>query len=160
MRLLIVAVGRLKVGPERELIERYLERSRAIGRTVGLSPIDTTEVPESAARRAADRIREEAKALIAATPKGARKIALDVHDRNLTSEKLAASLIAMRDQGAPTAAFYIGGADGLDQQIRREADLVLAFGAVTFPHQLVRVLLAEQIYRAITILSGHPYHRG
>lgn len=160
MRLLVAAVGRLKAGPERVLSERYLERANAAGRAVGLAPIAVVEVPESTARRPADRLAEEAKALLAASPKGARRIALDSHGRNLTSEEFAARLVAFRGGSPPALVCFVGGADGLAATIPKSADLVLSFGAATFPHQLVRILLLEQIYRAVTILSGHPYHRG
>ena len=160
MRLLIAAVGRFKTGPERVLIERYLERANAAGRAVGLAPVNVIEVAESSARRPADRLAEEASALKAALPKGARRISLDSRGRNLSSEDFAAHLAAWRDSGASTAVFFIGGADGLAASASKDSDLVISFGSATFPHQIVRILLAEQIYRAITILSGHPYHRG
>lgn len=159
MRLLIAAVGRLKAGPERELFERYVERTNAAGRAVSLAPLEITEIPESQTRRPADRMTEEAEKLNAAVPSGARRILLDARGRNLTSEDFAAKLAGMRDQGAPVAAFLIGGADGLGVKANTGGDLSVSFGAATFPHQIVRILLAEQIYRAITILSGHPYHR-
>jgi 23S rRNA (pseudouridine1915-N3)-methyltransferase len=87
-------------------------------------------------------------------------IALDERGKSTGSEDFARKLARFRDDGAPATAFLIGGADGLDETLRKQADLTLSFGAATFPHQIVRILLAEQIYRAITILSGHPYHRG
>jgi 23S rRNA (pseudouridine1915-N3)-methyltransferase len=159
MRLRIAAVGRLKAGPERELLERYIERVNAVGRGLSLAPLDTVEVSESSARRPADRIKEEAVALKKWSITGAHRIVLDARGKSLTSEDFAKRLAALREKGAPAALFLIGGADGLAEEFRKEADFTLAFGAATFPHQLVRILLAEQIYRAITILSGHPYHR-
>ncbi len=159
MRLVIVAVGKLKAGPERILIERYLERANAAGRGVSLSPVDVVEIPESSARRPAERQKEESEKLLKVLPKGARKILLDGRGQQLTSEKFAAKLSGFRDAGAPAAALLVGGADGFDQGVVKGADLSFSFGAATFPHQIVRILLAEQIYRAITILSGHPYHR-
>ena len=90
---------------------------------------------------------------------GARRVVLDERGKNLSSEDFAKRLASFRDQGSPAALFIIGGADGLAEDVRKDADLALAFGAATFPHQLVRILLAEQIYRALTILSNHPYHR-
>jgi 23S rRNA (pseudouridine1915-N3)-methyltransferase len=159
MRLLIAAVGRLKAGPERELFERYVDRANASGRTVSLAPIEISEIPESRARRPADRISEEAGKLNAALPKGAKRIVLDGRGQSLSSEELARRLAKLRDQGTPAAAFLLGGADGLAKSLLEPADLAISFGAATFPHQIVRILLAEQIYRAITILSGHPYHR-
>ncbi len=159
MRLLIAAVGRLKAGPERELLDRYVERTNAAGRAVSLGPLEVSDVSESQDRRPQDRIVDEAQKLEAAVPKGARRILLDSGGRALKSEDFAARLAALRDQGAPSVVFFIGGADGLDPKLKSDADLVLSYGAATFPHQIVRILLAEQIYRAITILSGHPYHR-
>lgn len=159
MRLLIAAVGRLKAGPERILCERYLERANAVGRAVGLAPVEIREIAESAKRAPKDRIADEAKGLRTLAPAGARSIALDAGGRNLTSEKFAETLARLRAENTPTTVFYIGGADGLPRDLRDQAQLVLAFGAATIPHQLARILLAEQIYRAITILSGHPYHR-
>jgi len=159
MRLLIAAVGRLKAGPERELLDRYAERANATGRNLSLAPLEVSEVPESQERRSADRMADEARKLEAALPKGAKRIVLDSGGKALGSEDFANRLAALRDQGTQTTAFLIGGADGLDPRLKAEADLVLSYGAATFPHQIVRILLAEQIYRAITILSGHPYHR-
>jgi len=159
MRLRIAAVGRLKAGPERELLDRYITRANAAGKSVRLAPLEAVEVSESSARRPADRMQEEAKALQKWWIEGARRVVLDERGRSLTSPDFAKRLVALRDNGAPATLFIIGGADGLAEAVRKEADLTFAFGAATLPHQLVRVLLAEQIYRALTILSGHPYHR-
>jgi 23S rRNA (pseudouridine1915-N3)-methyltransferase len=159
MRLVIAAVGRLKDGPERALFERYFERANAAGRAVSLAPVELIELAESSARRAPDRIADESARLEAALPKGARRILLDTRGRSLTSEEFASRLVALRNGGAGTAAFLIGGADGLSLSANAALDLTISFGPATFPHQIVRILLAEQIYRAITILSGHPYHR-
>lgn len=159
MRLIIAAVGRLKDGPERELYERYIERANAAGRAVGLAPVETLEIAESPARRPPDRVADDSARLEGAVPKGARRILLDARGRNLSSEEFASRLVAMRNGGAGTAAFLIGGAEGLSLSANAALDLTISFGPATFPHQIVRILLAEQIYRAITILSGHPYHR-
>lgn len=159
MKLILGAVGRLKAGPERDLAARYVERARAAARPLGLSGPDVRELDESRARRAEDRKAEEAKALLALLPSGARIAALDERGASITSEKFAEGLARARDDGAPALALLIGGPDGLDEELRKRAGLVIAFGAMTWPHQLVRVMAAEQIYRAITILSGHPYHR-
>jgi 23S rRNA (pseudouridine1915-N3)-methyltransferase len=159
MRLLIAAVGRLKAGPERELLDRYVERANAAGRTVSLAPLEISEIAESQNRRPPERMSDERRKLEAAIPKGAKVVLLDGGGKPLSSDDFAARLAGFRDQGASGTAFLIGGADGLDPGLRAEADLVLSYGAATFPHQIVRILLAEQIYRAITILSGHPYHR-
>jgi 23S rRNA (pseudouridine1915-N3)-methyltransferase len=159
VRLIIAAVGRLKSGAERELEARYLERARAMGRGLGLSPLDLAELSESAARRPEARIAEEAGRLLAALPGEALVVALDERGKSLTSPDFAGHVGRARDGGRGTLAFVIGGPDGLAPELRARADLVLSFGALTWPHQLVRVLLAEQVYRAMTILAGHPYHR-
>lgn len=159
MRLVIAAVGKLKAGPERLLIERYLERANATGRGVSLVPVDVIEIPESNARNPAQRQKEESEKLLKALPKDSRRVLLDSRGKTLGSEQFAAGLARFRDAGAPVCALMIGGADGFDQSVVKGADTSFSFGAATFPHQIVRILLAEQIYRAITILSGHPYHR-
>ena len=159
MRLRIAAVGRLKAGPERELLDRYIERSNAAGRAINLAPLEVMEVSESNARRAPDRIAEEWLGFKKPSITGARRIVLDARGKSLSSEDFAKKLSAFRDSGAAASLFLIGGADGLPEEARKGADLVLAFGTATFPHQLIRIMLAEQIYRAITILTGHPYHR-
>jgi 23S rRNA (pseudouridine1915-N3)-methyltransferase len=160
MRLLIAAVGRLKAGPERELLARYIDRANASGKSLALAPLDVIEVPESAAQTAAKRKSDEAKSLLAAVPAGAKLIALDERGKSVSSEDFAKKLARLRDDGAACTALVIGGADGIDDTLRKKAELTLAYGSATFPHQIVRILLAEQIYRAVTILSGHPYHRG
>lgn len=159
MRLTLAAVGRLKAGPERELVARYAERIAATARTVGLSGLTLKETDESRARRPEDRKAEEARALRALIPEGARIVALDERGRSLTSEKFAAEIGALRDAGQRDLCFVIGGADGIDASLREGAALVFSFGAATLPHQIVRALVAEQVYRAISILAGHPYHR-
>ncbi|MFC7051994.1 23S rRNA (pseudouridine(1915)-N(3))-methyltransferase RlmH [Hansschlegelia quercus] len=159
MRLVVAAVGRLKAGPERELVQRYVERCGQIGRGVALSEPEIVELDESRARRPDERKRDEAERLIAALPPKAALIALDEGGKTQTSEAFAADLGRRRDEGLSALAFVIGGADGLAPELLSRADLRLAFGAMTWPHQIVRLLLAEQLYRAATILAGHPYHR-
>jgi 23S rRNA (pseudouridine1915-N3)-methyltransferase len=158
MRLAVLVVGRLKAGPERELCARYEERSRASGRSLGFTGPDVTELTESRERRPEDRKREEGEALIARLGPGL-VIGLDERGQNLSSEAFSAKLVAARDSGVVNATFIIGGADGLSDACRGRAGLILSFGAMTLPHQLVRVLVMEQIYRAMTIMGGHPYHR-
>ena len=159
MRLTLAAVGRLKAGPERDLVARYADRIAATGKGVGLSELVLRETDESRARRPEDRKAEEARALAALVPQGAKIIALDERGKSITSEDFAGRIGAWRDSGVRDTCFMIGGADGLDPGLRGEAALTLSFGALTLPHQIVRVLVAEQIYRAISILAGHPYHR-
>ncbi|KQU49954.1 50S rRNA methyltransferase [Bosea sp. Leaf344] len=158
MRLALIAIGRLKDGPERELCERYRERGLALGRGLGLTGPDIVEIAESRGRRAEERKREEAASILAKAQPGLL-IALDERGGALTSEAFAARLATARDAGTQAATFVIGGADGLDEALRRQAQLTLAFGALTLPHQIVRVLALEQLYRAMTIMAGHPYHR-
>lgn len=158
MRITVLAVGRVKDGPERELIARYVERARATGRSLGLSGPDVIELPESRAARAEDRKAEEARA-VADKLGGASLVVLDERARSVSSEEFAAMIRTRRDGGGRGLAFAIGGADGLDPDLRARADLALSFGAMTLPHQIVRLLVAEQIYRAMSIIAGHPYHR-
>jgi 23S rRNA (pseudouridine1915-N3)-methyltransferase len=158
VRLTVVAVGRLKSGPERDLAERYRERAEALGRAAGFTPVEVAEIPESRGRRDADRRAEEARAVLERTG-SATLIAFDERGRSITSEDLAGRLGKWRGGGTPALALAIGGADGLDPLVRERAALVLSFGALTLPHQLVRVLVLEQLYRCLTILAGHPYHR-
>jgi 23S rRNA (pseudouridine1915-N3)-methyltransferase len=159
LRIQVLCVGRLKAGPERQLVARYAERIGPAGRSVGLGPVDIREIAESGARRPDDRKIDEALRIAGLLSEGSTVWALDEKGANLTSEDFSREIAKLRDQGVSTLTFAIGGADGLDESIRQRADRMIAFGALTLPHQLVRVLLIEQIYRATTILSGHPYHR-
>ena len=159
MRLLVIAVGRLKQGPERELAERYQGRFDDIGRKLGFRGLDIHEIPESRSREATARIAEEAAAIGALVPDKSALVALDERGKRIDSAVFARTLGDWRDQSISTALFVIGGADGLSPELRRKAKLCLSFGAATWPHQLVRVMLLEQLYRAATILAGHPYHR-
>ena len=158
MRLAVIAVGRLKDGPERELCERYRERGVALGRGIGFSGPDIVEIAEGRGRRPEERKREEAQAILAKVQPGLI-IALDERGRQLGSDAFATRLATARDSGTGHASLIIGGADGLSEEIRDRADITLAFGALTIPHQIVRALVLEQLYRAMTIISGHPYHR-
>lgn len=159
MRILIIAIGRLKQGPERDLAERYRERFDDIGRKLGFRGLEIQEIPESRARDAAARIAEEAAAITALIPDKSSIVALDERGETIDSAAFARHLGRWRDESVPTAVFLIGGADGLSPELRRKVKLGVAFGKATWPHQMVRVMLLEQIYRAATILSGHPYHR-
>jgi 23S rRNA (pseudouridine1915-N3)-methyltransferase len=159
MRLLVIAVGRLKSGPERDLVERYRERFSDLARKLGFRALEIHEIPESRARDAATRMAEEAAAITSLVPGGAVTIALDERGKAVDSTSLARLLGRWRDESIPNVVFVIGGADGLSPELRRTIKTVLAFGTATWPHQLVRIMLMEQIYRAATILAGHPYHR-
>jgi 23S rRNA (pseudouridine1915-N3)-methyltransferase len=158
MRLLIAAVGKLKQGPERELIRHYLGRAEAAGRKLHLSPLALIELPESRAATAKARKAAESEALLAKIPSSHRLIALDAGGEALSSERFAGQLAKLRDGGAEGVAFVIGGADGLSPELLAKAKAI-SLGAMTLPHGLARIVLAEQIYRAATILAGHPYHR-
>jgi 23S rRNA (pseudouridine1915-N3)-methyltransferase len=161
VQISLFAIGRMKAGPERELVARYEDRFAKAGASLGLAYAGTTERAESAARDAAQRKREEAALLDAhcdQTP-GTTLILLDETGKALPSEAFAALLARHRDNGTRRMVLAIGGADGHDPALKLRADAVIAFGPATWPHQIVRVMLAEQLYRAATILSGHPYHR-
>ncbi|MET0742683.1 MAG: 23S rRNA (pseudouridine(1915)-N(3))-methyltransferase RlmH [Microvirga sp.] len=158
MRLSLLAVGRLKSGPERELVERYRQRIEGLGRSLGLTGFDVVEIPESRARRDDDRRSEEAAALLDRAG-AAALVVFDERGKTPTSEAFAARIGSWRDDGRRDVACLIGGPDGLDPTVRRRGDLVVGFGALTLPHQIVRALVAEQLYRTLTIWAGHPYHR-
>jgi 23S rRNA (pseudouridine1915-N3)-methyltransferase len=160
MRILVIAVGRLKQGPERELAETYRKRAEAIGRTLGLREIEIVEIRESRAQDAERRRTEESIAIANVVPERAMLVVLDERGDNLDSAALAGLLREWRAEDRPAVCFVIGAADGLADSLRRDAKRRLAFGAATWPHQLARVMLLEQLYRAGTILAGHPYHRG
>lgn len=159
MKLTIAAIGRVKRGADSELVERYATRIQQAGRPLKLGPLTIIELPESRASHAADRKAEEADALLKSAPLHAIKIALHETGKDLSSRAFADHLARFRDDGTPNCCFFIGGADGHGKSVLQQADMTLSLGAMTFPHQLVRILLAEQLYRTITILSGHPYHR-
>ncbi len=151
MRVTIAAVGRDRSGPMRELFDDYCRRCPWPVRLLELSPRTAAPIER--------RLAEEAERLSSAVARDAVLITLDEDGRNLTSRALATRIGAWQRQGRSELAFLIGGPDGLDPALIERADLVLALGRMTWPHRLVRVLLAEQLYRAGTILTGHPYHR-
>jgi 23S rRNA (pseudouridine1915-N3)-methyltransferase len=159
MRIQVGAVGRLKPGPERKLADAYLERTIALGRSAGIGPVGITEIAESRAATADLRMADEAARLRAGLPDGAMTVALDGGGRDIASEEFAALIGRWRDGGTATLAFLIGGPDGLSPGIKATAGCRLAFGRMTWPHRLARLMLLEQIYRSVTILVNHPYHR-
>jgi 23S rRNA (pseudouridine1915-N3)-methyltransferase len=159
VRILVAAVGRLKDGPEREQTERYRKRAEQLGRRIGFHELEVVEIRESRASDIGRRMVEESIALANVIPDKAVVILLEERGKSLDSAAFAALLGRWRDDGRPAAVFVIGGDDGLAPSLRDKATLRLAFGPATWPHQLVRVMLLEQVYRAITILAGHPYHR-
>ncbi|HEU0062820.1 MAG TPA: 23S rRNA (pseudouridine(1915)-N(3))-methyltransferase RlmH [Hyphomicrobiaceae bacterium] len=159
MRVVIAAIGRLKDGPERVLFERYRGRFEAAGRRLGFAPVECGEAAESQAASVAKRKTEEAAALRKLTRDAETVIALDAAGKACTSAGFAELLAKIRDEGSRGLAFAIGGPDGLAADILGAAKMRLSFGTITLPHQLARIVLAEQLYRAATILAGHPYHR-
>jgi 23S rRNA (pseudouridine1915-N3)-methyltransferase len=158
MRVIVGAVGRLKQGPERELAERYCKRAAQSGRGIGLKAVEIIEIRESRAKELERRLIEESIALATIIPDRAAVAILDERGDALDSATFAATLRKWREEDRPAACFIVGGADGLAPSLRDRASLRLSFGAATWPHQLVRIMLLEQIYRAVTILAGHPYH--
>ncbi len=158
MKLFIVAVGKQKPGPERDLTGHFLQRARQSGRAAGLAGIDEIEIAESQLKDAGQRKRDEANRITERITPGTALIALDEQGQNLTSKAFANRLRAAIE-AADDVAFVVGGPDGLDPGIVKSARLTLAMGKMTWPHRLARVMLAEQIYRAVTILTNHPYHR-
>lgn len=157
MKLTIVAAGRLKAGPEKELLADYQKRLKPA--PAGLGPLSITEIEARKGLEGDPLKAAEAALFEAALPAGAARIVLDERGKMLNSPQFAALLEGLRDQGCREAAFVIGGADGHDAAFRDRADHVISLGAMTLPHMLARAVLAEQLYRAATILSGHPYHR-
>lgn len=151
MRILLAAVGRARKGPARDLFDDYVRRINW--------PLALREVEERRPLAVAARKRREAELLLAGVPDGACLVALDASGRALTSAAFAQMLAAWEEDGRRDVAFLIGGPDGLDPSVLERAELVLSLGPMTWPHLLVRVLLAEQLYRAQSILAGHPYHR-
>lgn len=159
MRITVAAIGRLKSAPETELANRYIKRFDGSGRALGLGPIKIHELPESRDGNAVVRKQDEAHRLLQKLGDGAIHLALDERGSGLTSAEFSELIAAHRDHGAAELAFLIGGPDGHGPQVLEAARKTMSLGAMTLPHGLARVILLEQLYRAATILSGHPYHR-
>ena len=155
MRVHICAVGRLRTGPERALIDDYLMRLERSGRALGLGPVQVHEVED----RKGGGMAAEAALLERVIPNGALICTLDERGTLMTSPEFAERLGGWRDAGRGDLALVIGGADGIAPALRARADFSLSFGKMVWPHMLVRVMLAEQLYRAASILAGSPYHR-
>ena len=151
MHLWLGAVGRIKPGPEKSLFEQYTKRLNP--------PLTLCEVEEKRPLSVPERQAQEARLLLSAIPDKSRIVALDERGVSLSSVEFASRLGLWRDEGTANLAFLIGGADGFDSIIRQRADLVLCLGAMTWPHMMVRAMIAEQLWRAQSILSGHPYHK-
>jgi 23S rRNA (pseudouridine1915-N3)-methyltransferase len=159
MRLLILAVGHARGTSEGALCDDFVGRARTFGKRLGFGTVAAEEVAVSKLREAKSRIAEEGERLAARIPPGAHVVFLDARGKGMTSDAFAEMLAAMRDAGARDLVFLIGGPDGLDPGPTIKSSRSLAFGPQIWPHLLVRTMLAEQIYRAFTILGGHPYHR-
>lgn len=159
MRIVVAAVSRMRAGPELDLTQKFADRIRRSGQQAGLTGLDIIEIEESRARETRLRKQQEAEKLLQAVPTGSVIVALDETGKNLSSRKLTTQISNWRDDGNPAISFVIGGPDGLDHAVMRRAQLTLSFGAATWPHLLVRVMLMEQLYRSTTLLLGHPYHR-
>ncbi len=155
MRVHLCAVGRLRAGPERALVDDYLKRFDRTGRALGLGPVSEVEVED----RKGGGMEAEAALLARVVPQGAVLAVLDERGEVLSSPEFADRLARFRDAGRQDLAFVIGGADGIAPDLRGRADMALSLGRMVWPHMLVRVMLAEQLYRAASILAGAPYHR-
>lgn len=159
MRLHIAAIGAKPGQHEAALLDDYMKRANAIGRNIGFSGPEMKRFDAPRGLSGVKRQARESQLLLGTVPERAKTIVLDERGKSLNSEQFAELLGQWRDEGVGHAAFLIGGADGHDKATLQQAGKSLSFGALTWPHMLVRVMLAEQIYRAMTILSGHPYHR-
>lgn len=159
MRYSIACIGRMKAGAEKDLFDRYLDRARKTGRNLGVTDVSVAESAESRASTSEQRKQDEAAVLTGQVPAGAKLVVLDENGRSFSSEAFSSKLEDWKQDGVQDVVFAIGGADGHGPSMLARADLKIAFGSMTWPHQLVRILLAEQIYRTLTIQAGHPYHR-
>ncbi len=159
MRITLAAAGRLKGGPELSLIEDYSARIRGLGKGLGVSAFEIREIEAPKGLTGPKRQAREGELLAAAATTATRRIILDERGKSLTSEEFATLIGKWRDEGCAEIAFFIGGADGHSHDFSTSAEVKLSFGKATWPHMLVRAMLVEQIYRAMTILAGHPYHR-
>ena len=151
MDIIIACIGHMKPSPELDLLSKYIKQTRW--------NVVVREFEDKKSGSAEERKKREGVLLLSAVPNAAKIVVMDERGRQLSSEKFARRLGGWQDESVPAVAFLIGGADGHSEEIRQKADLLLAFGEMTWPHMLARVMLAEQIYRAKTILDGHPYHR-
>jgi 23S rRNA (pseudouridine1915-N3)-methyltransferase len=159
MRLQVLAIGRLKAGPEKTLAQEYQSRLEGLGRKAGITKLQVTDFVESQAQTASQRQNEEAKILAAALSPKAFTLVLDERGKPFTSEAFSKLLQRHLDHGTPDLAFLIGGPDGHSTATRKNCGQLISLGEMTWPHRLVRVMLLEQIYRAVTIMVNHPYHR-
>ncbi|WP_375616480.1 MULTISPECIES: 23S rRNA (pseudouridine(1915)-N(3))-methyltransferase RlmH [unclassified Bartonella] len=159
MQISIFAVGRMKSGAEQTLVQHYLDRFSKSSGAVGFHLKKLHEISESRAQTACQRMEEEGKRLIEFLPEKYQLIVLDERGESISSAAFAEKLGFYRDEGIRDVIIALGGPDGHNEQIRNRADFLLSFGFMTWPHQIARILLAEQLYRAVTIANHHPYHR-
>ena len=159
MRLQVVGIGRLKAGPEKTLADEYQTRVEGLGRKAGITKLAVTDFAESQSQTASQRQDEEAKLLASALAPKASTLVLDERGKSMSSEAFSRLLQRHLDQGTQELAFLIGGPDGHSAETRKNAGQLLSLGEMTWPHRLIRVMLLEQIYRAVTIMVNHPYHR-
>jgi 23S rRNA (pseudouridine1915-N3)-methyltransferase len=159
LKLIIAAIGKLKSGPEKQLADDYAARIAAMGKKAGITALKITDWAESQKPDAAQRMAEEEALLWSTVPQGAHVIALDERGKAPSSEAFAANLRKVMDRGQNDIVFMLGGPDGHAPATRQKAHELLAFGAMTWPHRLARLMLLEQIYRSVTIMLNHPYHR-
>jgi len=153
MRLVFLVVGRLKAGPERDIVDEYVKRATPVARSLGFRGIEEIEVASGGGLDA------EADRILSKIPAGAKCLRLDEFGRSYRSTEFAEKLAVWRDQGAPDLVLLIGGAEGYGEAVRHAVPDMMAFGPQTWPHRLVRAMLAEQVYRAVSILAGTPYHK-
>jgi 23S rRNA (pseudouridine1915-N3)-methyltransferase len=159
VRLLILAVGNARGTSEGALTDDFITRAKNMGRRMGVPDVAVEEIAVSKARETPKRMQDEAERLAARVPEGAQVILLDAKGRGMTSEDFAEMIGALRDAGTKNLVFVIGGPDGLGTLQKIRPGRSLAFGPQTWPHLMARAMLSEQLYRALTILAGHPYHR-
>ena len=159
MRITIAAIGRLKHGADSTLFERYLDLAGKCARSHGLGSIDLIELTESRAASSAERREAESTTLLSQAKDNDYLIALDRTGTTLSSDAFGKRLADLRDQGTSRALFLVGGPDGQGRAMMHRADLLLSLGSMTLPHGLARIMIMEQIYRACTMMAGHPYHR-
>jgi len=159
MRLLILAVGHARGTSEGALTDDFIARAKNMGRGMGVPDVAVEEIGVSKIRETPKRMQDEAERLAARIPDGAQVVLLDAKGKGMTSTDFAEMIGALRDAGTKHLVFVIGGPDGLGKLPRIKPGRSLAFGPQTWPHLMVRAMLSEQVYRALTILAGHPYHR-
>ncbi len=159
LQITIIAVGRAKDSAERDLFNKYRERFDKVGSGQGLASLSLIEVEEKRSIQGDERKKREAELILNALPEGAVLVLLDERGKALSSKEICQLIETNRDQGVRDLVFVIGGADGVTIELRNLATKLLSFGPATWPHMLARTMLGEQIYRAVCILSGHPYHK-